>query len=437
MRINSIDSNVGVRKNPNFKSNLIFDIGGSHPANSLKSMVLDKKGTELIQKTTGIVNQEGRRFYDNAMDFITQISRRAVDVYNSALKINPKDNKVNKMVFFVPGSVYDKTLMYADNIKNPEGTGTSQIDFSKMIPILKESGMKLDDDFDIKLYQDSMGTGLAIAKKLYDKGMLHEGDHYAVAITGGGCGISNIRMIGGKAIVDATGSSYFTNDQGLVKIANAGASVSKLILSFCNSFDIPKDIGPKIASCGIGQVATSEIFMMPKTEQGEKLKGLLLDLKKLAPKDRTDPNSELVLKPMYELYDANSIRVTDDFSRDFKHARHRAIEKYARSLARFAPIKENECANGFIITGPLGFAIDKVLRKHHDSSLAEMITQKVVETYNSHELDQMRDYYNFKVICNPEFALLDNTECRDLVLNAQPVGEHRYNWLALDLSSKQ
>jgi hypothetical protein len=333
----------------------------------------------------------------------------------------------------MPGSVYDNHLLYADNIRGANGLGMSDINFNLVPEIMKKNGIKIAKDFKVKLFQDSMGSGLAIAQKLHDKGMLHAGDHYSVAITGGGCGISNIRAItDNSAIVDATGSSYFTNEQGLVKIANAGASASKLINNFCNSMGIDKQLGPQIASCGIGHVVTSETFMLPKNAQGEKLKNLLLSVKKYAPEDSTDLRSPLVLKPVYTLYDENSIKVTDDFSRDFKMARFDAIREYAKSLAKFAVIKENEGANGLIITGPLGFAVDKALRKHHSSSLAEMITQKISASYNTFELDKIRDSHKFKVICNPEFGLDDNTEARQLALNSTLIGNHRFNWLKMD-----
>ena len=155
-------------------------------------------------------------------------------------------------------------------------------------------------------------------------------------------------------------------------------------------------------------------------------------MKKLAPKDSTDPRSELVLKPVYTLYDENSIKITDDFSRDFKHARHQAIWQYAESLAKFAVIKENEGSNGLIVTGPLGFAVDKALRKHHSSSLSEMISQRISEMYNTYELDKIRDSHKFRVICNPEFSLADNTEARELALNSKLVGQNRFNWLKMD-----
>ena len=427
-----------VQNSTSFRSRFLVDVGGSVGENSFKCLLIPNKSSKTISKMKDVVNTQGQRVYENTEDFLKKLAGKMAECYRRGLKEKPNDKIVKEAVFFMPGSVYENKLLYADNIRGLNGAGMSDIDFSHMNQYLKDNGVKLSKDFKVNVFQDSMGSGLAIAQKLYDKGMLHAGDHYSVAITGGGCGISNIRAISDtSAIVDATGSSYFTNEQGLVKIANAGASASKLINNFCNSLGINKQMSPQIASCGIGQVVTSETFLIPKNAQGEKLKGLLLSLRKLAPKDSTDPGSELVMKPVYTLYDENSIKVTDDFSRDFKHARHQAIWQYAESLAKFAVIKENEGSNGLIVTGPLGFAVDKALRKHHSSSLSEMISQRISEMYNTYELDKIRDSHKFRVICNPEFSLDDNTEARELALNSLLVGKKRFNWLLMNFDSKK
>ena len=428
------NSNINsTSKTPSFSSRFLVDVGGSVGENSFKGLLIPNRTSTTISKMKDVVNTQGHRVYENAEDFLRKLAGKMSECYQNGLKTTPQDKVVKEAVFFMPGSVYDNKLLYADNIRGAAGIGMSDIDFNTITKYLKENGVKLAKDFKVKLFQDSMGSGLAIAQKLHDKNMLHAGDHYSVAITGGGCGISNIRAISdSSAIVDATGSSYFTNEQGLVKIANAGASASKLINNFCNSMGINKQIGPQIASCGIGQVVTSEAFKIPKNAQGKKLKNLLLDVKKLAPKDSSNPQSELVFKPVYIMTDKNTIEVADDFYKDFKIARFQAISQYAESLAKFAVIKENEGSNGLIVTGPLGFAIDKTLRKHHSSSLSEMISQRISEKYNTYELDKIRDSHKFKVICNPEFSLDDNTEARELALNSNLVGNTRFNWLQMN-----
>lgn len=432
MQIQRVSLTNNLKHNQAFSSRFLVDVGGSVGENSFKTLLIPNDDNSTIFKFKDVVNTQGKRTYANQDDFLEKLSGKMAICYDEALKVKPRDKVVREAVFFMPGSVYDNKLLYADNIRGASGVGMSDIDFNSIPKYLKANGIKLSKDFKVKVFQDSMGSGLAVAKKLHDKGMLHAGDHYSVAITGGGCGISNIRAISDNAaIIDATGSSYFTNDQGLVKIANAGASASKLINNFCNAMGIDKQVGPLIAACGIGQVATSEIFLIPKNAQGDRLKTLLLGLRKLAPEDSTDPQSKLVLKPVYTLYDQNSIKVTDDFSKDFKYARHKAISQYADSLAKFAVIKENEGSNGLIITGPLGFAIDAALRKHHSSSLSEMISLRISEMYNTYELDKIRDSHNFRVICNPEFSLDDNTEARELALESELIGNNRFNWLLM------
>ena len=432
MRIQAINTQINDTK-PFFKSRFLVDVGGSVGENSLKTLLIKNKSNETVNKFKDVVNNHGERVYRDSLDFLGKLAKKMAVCYKQGLENNPTDKVVKEAVFFMPGTVFANTLLYADNIRKPDGTGMSDIDFNLLPKYLKEEGVKVSKDFKVRVFQDSMGSGLAVAQKLYDKGLLHAGDHYSVIITGGGCGVSNIRAItDDSAIVDATGSSYFTNEQGLVKIANAGASASKLINNFCNAMGINKQIGPEIAKCGIGQVVTSEIFRIPDNEQGRKLKELLLSLKKLAPKDSADPKSELVYKNIYALHDENNIKVSDDFSRDFKLARFAAIDKYADSLAKFAVIKENEGANGLIITGPLGFALDKALRKHHSSSLAEMLQQKISSLYNTYELDKISSSNKFKVICNPEFSLSDNTEARGMAFDAQLVGNSRANWLLMN-----
>ena len=109
-----------------------------------------------------------------------------------------------------------------------------------------------------------------------------------------------------------------------------------------------------------------------------------------------------------------------------------AIDKYADALARFAIIKENECANGLIITGALGMAIDRACRQN-GSSLSGIIENKILENYNTHEMNRIKDKHNFKVICNSDYALEDNTEAKETALNARFIGQNRYNWIEIDL----
>lgn len=131
-------------------------------------------------------------------------------------------------------------------------------------------------------------------------------------------------------------------------------------------------------------------------------------------------------------FDGNKAMVKNEYLDDYTHARLFAIEHYADALARFGIIKENEGANALIVTGPLGMAIDSVYKNLGKKGLGEVIEQKMIENYNTRELDLIRDYHDFSVICDKAYKLEDNTECRDLILNSDFVGDNRYNWVELN-----
>lgn len=438
MRIQAINTQINYTK-PSFKSRFLVDVGGSVGENSLKTLLIKNKSDETLFKMKDVVNNQGERVYANAQDFLRKLAKKMAICYQKGIENNPQEKVVKEAVFFMPGTVFANTLLYADNIRTPEGKGMSDIDFNLLPQYLKEAGIKLAKNFKLGVFQDSMGSGLAIAKKLFDKGLLPEGSHYAVVITGGGCGVANIRNIkdgefikDNIAMIDATGSSYFTNERGLVKIAHAGASASKLIDAFCKNMGMRKDEVDDIVKCGIGQVVTSEVFRIPQNAQGAKLKELLLSVKGSVPADADKPNGELVYKNMYILHDENNLKVADEFHFIFEEARKAAISDYTDSIAKFAVMKENESANGLIVTGPLAFALDKALIKHEDSSISKMITQKVFARYNTHELDKISESNKFRVICNPEFSLSDNTEARGLAFDAKLAGNSRSNWLFLN-----
>ena len=427
MKVNTINFNNNTNNNrkTSFKSRFLVDVGGSVGENSLKALIIPNNSSETIFKMKDVVNTQGKRIYQDAEDFLKKLASKMATCYKKGLAKNPEDKIVSEAVFFMPGTIKDNSniLLYADNIRNAEGVGMEGIDFDLIAQYLRENGVQLAKDFKVKACQDSMGSGLVMGQKLLDKGMYHEGDDYIVAITGGGCGLAYLSSDTNKFLrVLATGSGCSVNNHKATKLSHEGASVSELIKNFCNAFDIDKRTGEQIAKCGIGQVVSSEIFMIPKNAQGKRLKELLLSLRRpVFEKDAYGNITNRTMQPVYELYDENSIRVTDSFSEDFKLARYSAIDKYAMVLKDFFHLNENKGVSGFIITGPLSFAMDKALRKHHGKSLAELVARKI-KTYNSHELDLIGQ--DLKVICNPEFSMDDNTEARELAFKAVRIGKH-------------
>lgn len=253
MRINQINSNI------NFNSKIVVDIGGSVKENSCKINVLSDDGKDSYVKEKTIVNDLGLKCYRSNDDFLNKLASRMGKSIDKLQTMKVPDKTINEMIFFVPGYAYNNKLIYADNIRGKDLKGSEAVDFNKIKE--KLSSKNLADDVKVRVLQDAMGSGLYVAKVLHDEGMLNKGKHYAVVITGGGCGIANIRATeDNKAIVDVSGSSYFTNTQGIIKIANMGASAPVLIKNFCNAFKIDKSLGEEISRFGVGQMVTLDKF---------------------------------------------------------------------------------------------------------------------------------------------------------------------------------
>lgn len=409
---------INTKYQPSFKSKVIIDVGGSVKENSCKINILSNDGKDSYIKDKTVVNTQGKSFYENNEDFLQKIAVRIKEAFEkidwSSLKHEEK--KIKEVLLFMPGNVYDGELIYADNIRGKNSYGLESVNFKTIPEHLKELGLPTDKKTEIKLLQDTLGGGMSVAKMLYAKGLLEEGSHYTVAVTGGGCGIVNIKRFSGeKAILDVSGSSYFTNENGILKISGAGASASAFIRNFCKSMQIDKRLVEEIATCGYCPMVMSSEFELGDDAKGKTLKNVLLN--------KTN---------MYEIGENGCIKVKDEYLNKRKYAMNVAIDKYADALARFAVIKENECANGLIITGALGLAIDRACRQN-GTSLSGIIENKINETYNTYEIEKIKDRHNFRVICNSDFALNDNTEAKDIALNARFVGKNRYNWVEIDL----
>ena len=164
---------------------------------------------------------------------------------------------------------------------------------------------------------------------------------------------------------------------------------------------------------GVGQMVTRHSFRMPEGKDGLK---------------------ELLQATGCYHFEGDMVFVKESYTRKFNHARMVAIDHYADALARFGIIKENEGANGMIVTGPLAMAIDGVYKQLGYKGLAEVIDNKIIENYNTRELDKIKQYYGFEVICDDRFKLEDNTECKDLIVNSEFAGNNRYNWDEVDFN---
>lgn len=412
---------------PNFTSNIVVDIGGSTKEGSCKIDVSTNDTKQQIYKEKTRVNKYGEEKFVDANDFLNRISKRvaiaqkAANAEIDAKGLDPKEKQINKLSILVPSYVYDNQALFLANLKDANNKPLRDINFNNLPSLLAERGVQISPNLKVNCFQDAIGSGLAMAKRLKELGMLEPGKYYTVAITGGGCGVSNIRALNDdKILVDSSGSSYFTDNSGVQKVSTAGASAPSVIKNFCKALGLDEEITSDIASCGIGEFVTNKEFHVPSTPQGAKLEKLLIETEKYE-KIGEDDDDRDILAPKTE------------FNEKFKHARYNAINKYAHALARFAVIKENEGSNGLIVTGPLARALDKSCREDYKTTLSDWITDKIDESYNTFELGKAKGRYDFQVYCGKEFEADDNTAGNELLNKAKMVGNSRFNWLEVDM----
>lgn len=411
---------------PNFKSKIAIDIGGSTTEGSCKIRYLTNEFKEITSlKTT--VNSTGSKTFKDAQDFIDKIANKIKHIQLSGQKIikemglDVSENILKSIVLLCPSYTFNNKALYTANLRSKENKPLKDIDFNKLPEILKNNGVSISDDIKLKVLQDAMGSGLAVAKKLHQKGMLNAGSYYTVAITGGGCGIASIRALtDDKALVESSGSSYLTDGLGVVKISKLGASAPSVIRNFCRAFGLDEETREDIASCGIGYLVTNPTFKIPNTPQGKHLNKILLTTNRY--------------ENIENDYGENWMRVKDNYLEKFEHARYNAINKYAHALARLAVIKQNEGSNGLIITGPLSSALDISCRNNYHTTLADWVLDKIEESYNTYELNKMKCKYDFQVYCSKDFSVEDNTAGAELAHDGKIIGNNRYNWLQIDLN---
>lgn len=424
MKVNNVTpNNFNV---PNFKSKIAIDIGGSTSEGSCKIKYLTNDYKELFShKTT--VNDAGKKTFKNAKDFVEKVADKIELAQNEGRKVIEKlglptaENALKSIVLFCPSYTYDDKVLYTANLRSEEKKPLRDINFKTLPSVLNARGVEVEEGVNLKVLQDAMGSGLAVTKKLHQKGMLKAGSYYTIAITGGGCGITSVRGLSDdKALIESSGSSYLTDSLGVVKISKLGASAPSVIRNFCKAFGIDEETSEEITSCGIGYIVTNPTSKIPETPQGEKLRNVLL--------------SSGRYEEITSDYGDKWISVKDKYSEKFEHARYNAINKYAHALARLAVIKQNEGSNGLIITGPLAMALDTSCRNNYQTSLADWVLDKIEESYNTYELNKMKSKYDFQVHCSQDFAVKDNTAGASLAHEGSFIGNERFNWLEVDLN---
>jgi len=429
MRVSGISNMTRSTINPRFKSNITFDIGGSQREGSCKIRYVSTESEEEFYTDRTSVNELGRSKFVDSEEFLELIVNKIKNVQKASKGIvkekgyDTNENTIKNVAIFLPSYTDRDLVFYFPNLKNKEGKPLENIDFGHFKERLEAAGVQVSEDMQFKVLQDALGTGLAMAQRLYDYGMLKEGSLYSACITGGGCGIANIACIDkDNIIIQSSGSALLPRADEMEKVSGSGASATSLARNFCRSIGLSNEMIDDIVSCNMSEFALSKEHSYPKNVKTEKLRNLLV---------ATD-----IFEVLHEDDKEFTISCKEEYLRDYDSARRYAITRYCTAIARLASIKRSEGSNGLIVTGTLATAIDKIIKQEYKSSLSEWVYDVVRGSFNSSELSKLQKVYDFKVICDKGFYIDNNAECKGLVHLAQRV-PNRSNWLKITAKDLQ
>lgn len=422
MKINSIAQFY----QPSFKSNITFDIGGSQREGSCKISYTTSDNSAKIYEAKTTVNSLGKKQFIDSNDFVNKIVEKVNTIQkNNVANVcdmgyDASENTIKSMTIFIPSYTSYRHVFYLPNHKDSNDRPLKDIDFSNIEELLKDSKVLVDPNMRFRVFQDSMGTGLAVAKKLYNNDLLSKGKYYTACITGGGCGVANIEMTDDEnVIIKTSGSGYLSESSQLMKVSRAGASAPAVIRNFCRAFGLNEEMVEDITSCHKAEFAITNPVKYDKDVKTLKLQSLLLSTGKYDCKDIDENSFELSVK--------------EEFKGLYDRSRRNAIDKYCHAFARLAIIKKNEGSNGLVITGPLAAAINNSAKENYKKDIPEWVTDHLFSSFNTYELDKVQEVYNFRIFCDKRFDLKDNTACQDLAHKAELVSPERGNWVKVSV----
>ena len=412
--------------NPIFRSNINIDIGGSRSEGSCKINYSANDGVEIANIST-TVNAPGQKVFKNSEQFLDLLAQKIKTVQDqqrktiSELGYKNDENILKNVAIFVPSITYQNTALMLPNIKESNNKPLENIDFNDFKERLIEKGVEVSEDMRFMLLQDVLGAGLEIARRLYDNNMLKVGSAYTVCITGGGCGVANIRMNEEQNIeLTCSGSTFLSDDDKIKKISSEGASSHAVIRNFCDSMwpRMDESTVQRIVECNKAEFTINPIVTYTKDAKTEQLKDLLLST-----------NDYEIVSEDDKTY---TIKVKDTSS--YKLAKDMAIYRYCKAIARLGVIRRNELYDGLILTGPLAMAINNSLIKYPSiigKNLADRVKLFFRFDYNTNESKKLSEVYPFEVYCDERFAISNNTDCKDLVYKVVFPSEKRSNLIKI------
>lgn len=420
------------RQNTTFGSQYILDVGASYAGGNVKCRCTTDDGKDLFVKKVHI--KESTDGFDSKDEFtkglanIVSSSSNDVKKAISKLGLSPeeqaKEEKISGLCILIPGQVLGKKALLMANLKTKDGKSLEKVYLSDVVKNLKEnSEVQVSDDLNFVAAKDLAGTGRAIASKLanspeyghrFEKSEINnpdgDGKFKACAVmTGGGYGSVDIKVADDKNVIIETSESSHNlsidkETKTIERIGKLGASKNSIIENFAEKmgYSSPRQID-FLCKTGNAMMVTQEKIKLDKENHSQAI-NIFTQYGDYNIVD--DDGKEVTLE--LNSSDPNTLKT-------FKDARKYAVEEYADAIAQSAIPKVNAGFNLMILTGPMAIGLDKTIKENQGEfeqpSLSDMVMSKL-DSYIGHDYTckKLMEAHNFKVVCDNEFNIPDNTE---------------------------
>jgi hypothetical protein len=416
----------------NFGYRVYIDSGASKQQNgSLKVSIQSDKGNELLS-TSQLTNLNDQMVcpggFKKSDDYTRCLAERTRHFIELAKK-NPdfdelegKDKKLSGVVINVPCQVVNNKVSIITNLKLPDGQSLTNVDFGNIEKALKKD-VEVSDDFKFIATNDLPGAAAGVAKLLNEKNLLKEGFYGAVCMTGGGCGVADIKVKNNTLEIEASESGHNQALNSNLSIEKDGASSPALISNFAKSLGYDNKDILALSSTGKAKLVFKHHLKVEKNSQDLEVllkTGLFKQLE-----DAEDGKAVLKLKGVGKKEQAKACQ--------------KAISKYIDSIAQLAAPKVNEGLNLLVLTGPLAGRVkefvDEKPTEFESKNLATLIQEKTA-SYLDDSGASMAKTYNFKVACDNDFAISDNTIGGKVLLAGTSIdSQNRGNWINIPVEA--
>ena len=300
-----------------------------------------------------------------------------------------------------------------------------------------EKALETSNDFKFIATNDLPGAAAGIAQILADRGELTEGSYAAVCMTGGGCGIADIKVKNGQLEIEASegGHNRALRNPSL-SLEQEGASAPALIENFAKELGFSEEEIKALKSTGMAKLVLKRDLKVTKGENGtrsEKEEAILRTglFEQLEDVVDTDDLGHERTRSVFRLKDVKK--------KDYKQASISAVNKYIDAISQLTANKVNQGLNLMVLTGPLATRIRDFVADNQDAfdgkTLAELVQSKTASYLDDSGRD-MAETYNFKVVCDEQFELKDNTAGGKVLLAGEIIDpEHRGNWIIVPVEA--